>query len=567
MLSILPISVPQAQGVEAEIPIWEKIDWTPEIEQQIYKDWGKYYSRRRRENIAMHYYDKALQLSNDDYMTLYHRSQSKRKTAKTLGALEDSLEAKRILRLKSVVNAPINLEVCDALYELNQFEKAKAELHNNKRVFTGNKTKAFEDRLIVVDENIKDACGDGLSPFILENERMMSHVKDLLNEKFKVDNRPLWKILKEQNKCDILSIPECKEELLSPLEIARRKRAFDICYQVYIDKSWIDILFLKNLKNNPSLLLDQCKMSKDFLGTMVAKQYEVVKKFLKIIQARSPMYYVRYKKYSNKDRLLKFREALLNRIQYQTRRNMISVLQTITRLRYQKNLTRLSNYIEEVMGDYTVLKTNRIMPWKIEFINDVYNTLGLALSEQYVVPKNFRIGEKNPVLQLLHYNPHKVKEINTFVFGDRSTHQDQESVDPTIIKSKRLISRLEKRIVFSKYSIEKAYLLHQIACIHLQSNHYDECCFVARKALQELCNSNIWSFLSIIITVKSNASLNKTEGISDALKRALLVAEKLQSPQIIEFVETCISGNDRFSCVRGIDSRRESKAHTRKSLN
>lgn len=51
------------------------------------------------------------------------------------------------------------------------------------------------------------------------------------------------------------------------------------------------------------------------------------------------MYYVRYKKYSNKERLLKFREALLNRIQYQTRRNMISVLQTIRRLRYQKNLT------------------------------------------------------------------------------------------------------------------------------------------------------------------------------------------------------------------------------------
>lgn len=52
-----------------------------------------------------------------------------------------------------MVNAPINLEVCDALYELNQFEKAKAELHNNKRVFTGNKTKAFEDRLIVVCTN------------------------------------------------------------------------------------------------------------------------------------------------------------------------------------------------------------------------------------------------------------------------------------------------------------------------------------------------------------------------------------------------------------------------------
>lgn len=88
------------------------------------------------------------------------------------------------------------------------------------------------------------------------------------------------------------------------------------------------------------------------------------------------------------------------------------------------------------MGDYVVIKTNRIMPWKLEFINEVYNTLGLALSEQYVVPKNFRASDRNPVLQLLSFNPHKLKEINTFVFGDRSTHQDHDSVDPAIIKSK-----------------------------------------------------------------------------------------------------------------------------------
>lgn len=47
-------------------------------------------------------------------------------------------------------NALINLEVCDALYELNEFAKSKAELHNNARLFTGNKSKIFERRLVVV---------------------------------------------------------------------------------------------------------------------------------------------------------------------------------------------------------------------------------------------------------------------------------------------------------------------------------------------------------------------------------------------------------------------------------
>lgn len=58
-----------------------------------------------------------------------------------------------------------------------------------------------------------------------------------------------------------------------------------------------------------------------------------------MIHARSPIYYVRYKKYANMDRLRKFQEALLFRIQYQTRRNMITALETIRRLRTEKNLT------------------------------------------------------------------------------------------------------------------------------------------------------------------------------------------------------------------------------------
>lgn len=47
-------------------------------------------------------------------------------------------------------NAKINLDICDVLYELNQFENSKAEMHNNVRVFTGNKRKNFDQRLLVV---------------------------------------------------------------------------------------------------------------------------------------------------------------------------------------------------------------------------------------------------------------------------------------------------------------------------------------------------------------------------------------------------------------------------------
>ncbi|XP_030375442.1 uncharacterized protein LOC115624752 [Scaptodrosophila lebanonensis] len=554
------------------LPPWMKIEWPPEVEQGIYKDWGAYYSRRRRENFAMYYYDKALNLAPGDFVTLYHRSQSKRKTAQTEGALNDSYEAKKIVQGFNIENAPINLEICDALYELNQFENAKAELHDNMRLFTGNKTKAFEKRLIVVDENIKDTCGEGLSPFISENEKLIFHVKELLNAQSIVDSRPLWKILKEQGKCDVLSIPDIEEELLSPLEVARRKRCFDVFNQVYMDKSWIDVLFLRNLRKNPNLLLEQCKNSKDYLSALTTKQYDVVMKFLKMLQARCPLYYVRYIKYKNKRMLTKFREDYLFRIQYQTRRNMISVLRSIRHLRETKNVARLSKYVEEVMGDYVVLKTHRIMPWKFEFMNEVYNTLALALVEQYKVPKHFKQSERNALLKVLRLPTDKSKDFLTFVFGDRSTHQEPDLVDPSMIKSRHMITRLEKRMAFANYSIERCYLLHQIGSTHLKTNRFDECCFAARKAIEESknCNSYLWNFLSHILITKAHAALHKVERTKEVLAKAHEIALKLGSLRIVHFVEMCIACNEEEYIMKKASlsanaSRRESRVSVRSS--
>ncbi|KAH8300082.1 hypothetical protein KR044_009674 [Drosophila immigrans] len=552
-------------GVEEQIPVWMKIDWTPEIERGIYYDWGKNYSRRGRTHHALEWFNKASELAPEDLMILYHRSQSNRRICKTQSALEDCVEARRIIRSSGKPeNFPINLETCDALYELNHFEKAKAEAHNNTHVFASpQKLQAFEDRLLVIDENIRDCCGDGLTPFILRNQKLFERVQELENNKKKVEDRPLWKILKEEGKCDVLSIPEIHEQLLSPREIARRRRAFDICNQYYMDKSWKDVIFLKNLNKNPNVLMKQYKVSNEFLRVFNVQQYNIIKKFSKMIHTRSPMYYMRYKKHADKALSDKFREAQLSRIQYQTRRNMISVLNTIRRLRDEKNISKLSKYVNEVMGEYVVLKTFRVMPWKFEFINEVYNTLALALSEQYYIQSDFKFNDKNAIFHLLHHDPEKIKDIPQFVFGDRSTHQDMEAMDPASTKSRKQIANLENRIVFAQYSIEKCFLHYQIANIHLESNRFDECGFIAHKAIEESqnCNSLLWSFLSTILIIKSCVSLNKVDRAKEALKTAHKIAVDLDCNYLIEFVEMCISCNDRVSHKGSThSSRRESKS-------
>lgn len=70
------VEMPRA-NLEEALPPWMKIDWSDEVLHDIYRDWGTYYSRRRRENFALHYLNKALALEPTDHMTLYKRCQSK----------------------------------------------------------------------------------------------------------------------------------------------------------------------------------------------------------------------------------------------------------------------------------------------------------------------------------------------------------------------------------------------------------------------------------------------------------------------------------------------------------
>ncbi|XP_017841086.1 uncharacterized protein LOC108598842 isoform X2 [Drosophila busckii] len=510
-----------AAGIQEAIPIWKKIDWSEEVEQGIYKDWGAYYSRRDREDKAMYYYDKALELAPEDFVTLSKRSMSKRKTAKVESALSDSRAAKDMSKNMNKESAFINLEVCEGIYQHNELENAKAALHENTQIFKGNKIQAFVERLIVVDENLKDTCGDGLSPFFLENEKHIYEIKKILDEKMMVDNRPLWKILKEQGKCDVLSIPDIEEEILSPLEIARRKRAFEIFNQIYIDKSWIDVLFLKSLKSNKNLLMDEFKESKDILTKLTTSEYEIVMKFLKMNHVRCPLYANRYQQYPNKEALKKFQEAYLYRVQYQTRRTMLAALRTIRILRAKSDVNRLLNVVESVMGDYVVVKTHRVMPWKFEFIAEVYNTVALTLSEQYTVPNNFKVTKDNALLTLLRHQMDTVKDFPKFKFGDRSTHQEPDLTDPNMLRSRRMISRLEMRMRFAKYSIEKCYLLYQIANIHLKSNRGDECSFAAHKAIEDTCMAcNKAEYQNKKSSFQINASRRESKLSTVSLQRA-----------------------------------------------
>lgn len=219
-------------------------------------------------------------------------------------------------------NCLINLQICDSIFQLNQFENCKKEICDNLRRFTGNKVNLFETRRGVVDikyeimqilqlfklelsqlyDVIRDTTNKSLSLFYLNNQKTVKKVSAILRAKEKIDDRPKWKILKELDICDVLSIPDekvqykflfisiniCKylsiffdlqPEALSPLEMARRERAFNVVHQSYMNLSWKDFLFMRLIFRNPNLLLDICKYSKEHAGPLTKTKYDVIRRF------------------------------------------------------------------------------------------------------------------------------------------------------------------------------------------------------------------------------------------------------------------------------------------------
>lgn len=77
-----------------------------------------------------------------------------------------------------------------------------------------------------------------------------------------------------------INISVCfQEEFLSPLEKKRRERRFKTYNQAYLNKSWMDVSFLKSLRENPNLLLKESVESTKYLKRLANEKYKTVRTF------------------------------------------------------------------------------------------------------------------------------------------------------------------------------------------------------------------------------------------------------------------------------------------------
>lgn len=81
------------------------------------------------------------------------------------------------------------------------------------------------------------------------------------------------------------------------------------------------------------------------------------------------------------------------------------------------------------MSEFVALKTRAVMPWKIEFMNEVYNHLALSLCEAYNIP-SYKVSpyDNDSMCRLLGVNPFKPSEVHQVVFGRRPSYVYDETV-------------------------------------------------------------------------------------------------------------------------------------------
>lgn len=415
---------------------WKRVGWSDEIQQAIYRDWGCFYFRRSTNmQIAIHFFNKSLELSQDDPKVTYYLSLTKKYITLCEAAYEDAIRALGMIDL----DHSFNINVCNVLYDLNRFEDAGVELTSKSRKFSGHKSEVYANNFDVVKENLMDSVGNALFYFITEYRKYINIVTDIRKVTENQDERPLWKILRDKDECDVQSILEVIEPLVHPREKARRYRGYTIFCSKYLNKSAIDVMFLKALTKNKTLQLPQFESSAT-LKKIVDDNYQTVIKLLRMLQARSPLYNERKKSCINKAMCDASKDAAFFRIKNSTRRICIIVRAKINALRERGNIQELASTVEAIMGDYIILKTHRMLPWKFEFINEVYNTLALAFMDQLIIPGNLVEIFPSEEAQLFYLMGLPMREefaeIKKLVFGDKSTWTEPEAIDYAYIKYK-----------------------------------------------------------------------------------------------------------------------------------
>ncbi|KAH8303919.1 hypothetical protein KR044_010946, partial [Drosophila immigrans] len=550
-------------GLQPDLKPWKRIDWPMCFKSRLFRDLGQYYSQRLFPQKALASFQHALDVAQElepwtgsiathqsigsthlpissqsfqaipeAYKTLYARSKCYRRNAQNEAAYKDTVEAEHLMEMTGELRASLVLDKCDLLFDRNQFEDNICQLHNDSRKFAGQAIKArFDKHKALTLAVFEDCLGARLDPFLLQNRALMLRKRATPAA---IVPRTMWQKLRDTPECDVESVTLKAQRILPPLERARRRIAENIYNYEYMGSSANDVAMLHGLRNNKVFLNPLYPQTAGQMYEFSNEKYAIVRKFMKMLHARKPLYQVSEKN----------RENYLYCVEYQTSRDCYRILREVRRLRLEQNVDRLTAYIEQIMSTKIELKTHRTLRWKFEFINEVYNMLGLTHIDQRAVPKGIDFLNPNNIPILYHMPKDRMRK-HSSKFGGRNLYADMARDADRVARVNLVVKKLEDRLLHSRYGIERTYLMYEIARQHFKESHYGKCTTMARNAAKEAhaCNNLVWRFNASFLICQVHAAFSRLERLKDSLAKANHLAEKLNSPELLAYLELCNTVN------------------------
>lgn len=522
----------------------------PELHAPIFRDWGIHFMHQDEMNKAIQSFERSIEANPEIFKSLLEHSICKLKIGRADEALESAQKC-----LELFPNSPEAKHVyANSLYELNRLEDALKTAYNTH--YEHPKYHLGDKFIGTVKYNLEQAVCMGAGPLLRRLKHKLIVERGNSSGKATVEKEGARWDEKVEKDCDVISLHADSHEELPPLERTRKDMMNTLRHEIYYDGTVRDqIRFWETLNKHKAINLTQTPHSSKILTDIIHRNLKRLHDYEHMLYTREPLF---AKKASEKGRSKKARMMAFYYMQQNTRREAFAQLDRVKQLAEQ-DFEAMLTFVERIMLNFFAVKSDAIFPRKYEFVSEIYNFVGLKYMGVYqsIPPKLMDSDIEDRLLVLL--RTPKIKKSSAPVekgdnldrFGDRKAFNDPDAVDQTqIIFSKRTKYFL-KRISYSKYAIEKAYINHQLSEHYLNSGRLEESQQFAREVVAQAtkCKSNIWKFLGYLNIVRADAMKRNFPRVTRNLKEMGKIAAVL-SKYLEVFVRTGVRTNEDIETMR-----------------
>lgn len=470
------------------------------LRQQIHYDWGKHYKRLGKNADAKKQFLDSLSLKENANGPMEQLSKCHLERGSAPEALDPANQYlknyPRITRMNTHRN--------DCIYDCNEFEECLVEqyrLSHDKKPIIG-----LVDGIKLTELTLEGSIGNEMGSFLHKIDKIEAPV---------VDTRPLWKIRRSNGECDVISICSDSNERVKetetiehPLDVYRSRKRQKRIRSMYFSTPTVGTYdFLKGLTNDPRFDFPPNEESTKAIQNAIAEELEVFEKFEKMLQHREPIYAKKILRKKRNSR--KFSEQTLRTLQENIENIAKNQLVRIKNIKVA-DLSGLLTFVEEIMTNFYMLKSEKDFPKKLEFIDAIYNIVGNRYIDNIDTRSNSWLGLMEDA-----FSPH---HNHNFIVPKRF------NLSPGL---QNPVDHLLKRLQHTDVPIEKCHIVHQLSRIYFKQEKYAESKEMGEEIVKISTSMNNYTWMLMghfRVMVVNDAFLDR-----DSVKLDVMAIRKFQS--------------------------------------